>query len=47
MAINCGIHNFIEGELDRYALSSFEIDKDEHLPEVSKLDDLLRRCVTL
>ncbi len=41
------IHNFIEGELDRYALSSFEIDRDEHLPEVSKLDDLLRHCVTL
>nr|WP_211959087.1 nucleotidyltransferase domain-containing protein [Budvicia diplopodorum] len=39
------IHNFIEQELDRYGLNAFDADKDEHLPDVSVLDSLLRKCV--
>lgn len=39
------IHNFIECELDRYALSAFNTEKDEHLPDTSMLDDLLSKWV--
>ncbi|MBK5145084.1 nucleotidyltransferase domain-containing protein [Budviciaceae bacterium BWR-B9] len=39
------IHNFIEQELDRYALSQFNADKDEERLSVLALDHLLKECV--
>nr|WP_140920061.1 nucleotidyltransferase domain-containing protein [Limnobaculum xujianqingii] len=39
------IHNFIEQELDRYALSHFNADKSEERLPVLALDHLLKECV--
>ncbi|MBK5075051.1 nucleotidyltransferase domain-containing protein [Budviciaceae bacterium CWB-B4] len=39
------IHNFIEQELDRYALSQFNADKSEDRLPVLALDHLLKECV--
>ena len=39
------IHHFIEQELESYALSVVDSDGDKHLPSVTMLDELLKKCV--